>query len=87
MRPALTSCDQAVAFSSSAAARCSSAGTSTVCTASVAARCTEVGNTSFEDWEALTSSFGCTGRPRRFDASDPSTSLMFMFDEVPLPVW
>ena len=62
-------------------------GDSTVCTASVAARCTEVGKTSFDDWEALTSSFGCTGRPRRAVASEASTSFMFMFEEVPLPVW
>ena len=32
--------------------------------APVTAMCTEVGNTSFEDCDALTWSFGCTGEPR-----------------------
>ena len=48
------------------------------------AMCTEVGNTSFDDCEALTWSFGCTGRAElRRVASVASTSFMFMFDEVP----
>ena len=55
--------------------------------APVTAMCTEVGKTSFDDCDALTWSFGCTGRPRRADASVASTSFMFMFDEVPEPVW
>ena len=49
--------------------------------------CTEVGNTSFEDCDAFTWSFGCTGEPRSRVASVASTSFMFMFDEVPEPVW
>ena len=32
--------------------------------ACVTAMCTEVGKTSFEDCDALTWSFGCTGEPR-----------------------
>ena len=45
------------------------------------------GNWSLDDSGALTSSFGCTGAPSRSAASDASTSLVFMFDEVPEPVW
>ena len=51
------------------------------------AMCTEVGKTSLEDCEALTWSLGCTGDPSARDASVASTSFMFMFEEVPLPVW
>ncbi len=53
----------------------------------VTAMCTEVGNTSFEDCDAFTWSLGWTGEPRLRVASVASTSFMFMFDEVPLPVW
>lgn len=49
--------------------------------------CTEVGNTSFDDCEAFTWSFGCTFAPRMPVASEASTSFMFMFDDVPDPVW
>ena len=45
------------------------------------------GNTSLDDCEALTWSFGCTGRPSRWLASRAITSLTFMFVEVPDPVW
>ncbi len=56
-------------------------------TAAVAAMWIEEGKTSLDDWEALTWSLGWTGRPRRSVASVASTSFMFMFDEVPEPVW
>ena len=46
-------------------ARWSSAGMRSSMSAPVTAMCTEVGNTSFDDCEALTWSFGCTGAPRR----------------------
>ena len=55
--------------------------------APVTATCTEVGKTSFDDWDAFTWSFGCTGEPSTRLARVASTSFMFMFDEVPLPVW
>ncbi|MDF2574700.1 MAG: hypothetical protein K0S05_1612 [Agromyces sp.] len=55
--------------------------------AAVTAMCTEVGKTSFDDCEAFTWSFGCTARPSFSVATVASTSFMFMFDEVPLPVW
>ena len=45
------------------------------------------GKTSLLDCDALTWSLGCTGLPSRSVASVASTSLMFMFDEVPEPVW
>jgi hypothetical protein len=47
------------------------------------------GNTSFDDWLALTWSFGCTtgSPPRRSVARLASTSFMFMFVDVPEPVW
>ncbi len=47
----------------------------------------EVGNTSLDDWEALTWSLGWTGRPSRSSASVATTSLTFMLEEVPEPVW
>ena len=40
-----------------------------------------------DDCEAFTWSFGCTGVPSRRDASVATTSLAFMLDEVPEPVW
>ena len=45
------------------------------------------GNTSFDDCDALTWSFGCTGAPSALEARVASTSFMFMFDDVPEPVW
>jgi hypothetical protein len=45
------------------------------------------GKTSFELWLALTSSLGWTLAPSFSPARLASTSFMFMFDEVPEPVW
>ena len=45
------------------------------------------GNTSFDDCDAFTWSFGWTGEPSRSVASEAITSFMFMFDDVPEPVW
>jgi hypothetical protein len=75
------------AFASRATARWSSAGIRSSMSAWVTAMCTEVGKTSFDDCDALTWSFGCTGAPSFCVASVASTSFMFMFDEVPDPVW
>ncbi len=47
----------------------------------------EDGKTSLDDCEAFTWSLGWTSRPRRSEARVASTSLVFMFDEVPDPVW
>ena len=56
---------------------------------SVTARWMADGNTSLDDCEALTWSFGCTapGSPSFSLASVAMTSLAFMFDDVPEPVW
>ena len=73
----------ATAFFASSAARWSSAGINFFAAASSAARWTADGKTSLELWPMLTWSLGCTSGP----ASFAMTSLAFMFDEVPEPVW
>src|SRR5579884_2666606 len=83
VRPDLTTSSNSSAFASSEAASVSSAGSRSFVISSSAARCTADGNTSFELWPMLTSSFGWTSSP----ASVASTSFAFMFDEVPEPVW
>ena len=50
---------------------------------SSAARWTADGKTSFDDWPMFTWSFACAPSP----ASVAMTSLAFMFDDVPEPVW
>ena len=65
----------------------SSAGTRSRTTASVAARWMLDGKTSLLDWLAFTWSFGWTGRPSRSAAREAMTSLAFMFELVPEPVW
>ncbi len=61
----------------------SSAGSRSLVAVSSAARWTAEGNTSLDDWPMLTWSLGCTPSPARFAI----TSLAFMFEEVPEPVW
>ncbi len=56
-------------------------------TAAVAAMWMDDGKTSLELCEALTWSLGWTSRPRRSVARVAITSLVFMLDEVPEPVW
>jgi hypothetical protein len=87
VRPALTTSAESSARRRSVAARCSSAGTTSVASASVAARWIVVGNTSLLLCEALTWSFGCTDTPEPRVASVAITSLAFMFELVPDPVW
>ena len=53
----------------------------------VAARWMADGKTSLEDCEALTWSLGWTLRPSFSVARLASTSLAFMFEDVPDPVW
>ena len=62
---------------------CFSAGSVWFTATSSAARCTADGKTSFDDWPMFTWSFGCAPSPARF----AMTSLAFMFDDVPEPVW
>ncbi len=87
VRPDLTTVAHSTAFASRACSRCSRAGSRFRTTDSVAATWIDVGNTSFEDWEALTWSFGCTLEPNDSAATVAMTSLAFMFELVPEPVW
>ena len=59
------------------------AGSRSWVTWSRAARWTAEGKTSFDDWPMLTWSLGWAPSPARL----ASTSLAFMFEEVPEPVW
>ena len=86
MRPDFTTEANSSALASSTPARWSRAGTSCCTVAAVAATWIEVGKVSLDDWLAFTWSLGCTSTPARA-ASEASTSFMFMFDEVPEPVW
>src|SRR3954462_12959182 len=83
VRPALTTLSNFFALRVSERSRPFSAGTSVFVAWSSAARCTALGKTSFDDWPLLTSSLAWTLPP----ASAAMTSLAFMFDEVPEPVW
>ena len=73
----------ASALSANARSSRSSAGSSEFVASSSAARCTALGNTSLDDWPMFTWSFGCAASPARVAI----TSLAFMFDDVPEPVW
>jgi len=86
VRPALTTSAQSAARRRNVVARCSRAGITSVATASVAARWMVVGKTSLDDCDAFTWSFGCTPTPPR-PASSAITSLAFMLELVPEPVW
>src|SRR5436190_2717083 len=83
VRPVFTMSANSSAFAASAAASRSSAGSRWFVAASSAARCTADGKTSFDDWPMFTWSLGCTPSPARFAI----TSLAFMLDDVPEPVW
>ena len=75
-----------VDFASSEVASTSSAGSRSSTTAIAAATWMEVGKVSLLLCEALTWSLGCTSVPAR-SASEASTSLVFMLELVPEPVW
>src|SRR5207342_3368608 len=83
VRPVFTMSANSSALAASAAASVSRAGRSRFVAASRAARWTADGKTSFDDWPRLTWSLGWTPSP----ASVAITSLAFMLDEVPEPVW
>jgi hypothetical protein len=83
VRPDLTTSVNASALACSDASSASSAGISRFVASSSAARCTALGKTSFDDWPMLTWSLGWAPSPARF----AMTSLAFMFDDVPEPVW
>jgi hypothetical protein len=87
VRPDLTTSANECALARSARHRYSSAGSNTVCVWCAAATWIADGNTSFDDCEALTWSLGWTLRPSRSDARLARTSLAFMLELVPEPVW
>src|SRR5450755_4703039 len=92
VRPILTMSANSAALAASVACRAASAGTRSRVTVSAAATFIAVGNTSFDDWPRLTSSFGCTKRdsprtpPRISEARLARTSLTVMLFCVPEPV-
>src|SRR5690606_11845060 len=87
VRPDFTAVRYSSAWRVSAFCRCLRAGIRSLGTAPVAAMWIDDGNTALDDWEAFTWSLGWTGRPSRSCASVATTSLAFMLDEVPDPVW
>ena len=87
VRPDFTTVANSAAFASSEEARISRSGSRSEWIACTAAMWIEDGNTSLEDCDALTWSLGWTGRPRRWVASVATTSLVFMLDDAPEPVW
>ncbi|KIF05522.1 hypothetical protein PL81_12745 [Streptomyces sp. RSD-27] len=87
VRPDLTTSANSAALRSRASSRWRRAGTRSWVTAAVAAMWMDEGKTSLELCEALTWSLGWTSRPSRSVARVAITSLVFMLDEVPEPVW
>src|SRR3954452_10775292 len=83
VRPDLTTSLNLRALRSSERSSCLSAGSSWLVASSSAARCTALGKTSLDDWPKFTWSLGCALPSVRA----LMTSLVFMLDEVPEPVW
>ena len=81
MRPDLTTFANALAFLANDFSSLASAGSVWLTATSSAARCTADGKTSFDDWPMFTWSLGWA------PDSVAMTSLVFMFDDVPDPVW
>ncbi|KAG1172101.1 hypothetical protein G6F35_016975 [Rhizopus arrhizus] len=90
VRPVLTTLRRLRPFLSRVLRRCTSAGRSCSCAASTADTRSAVGITSLELCPWLTWSLGCTvvlpALPARL-ARVAMTSLAFMFEDVPEPVW
>ena len=86
VRPDLTTSRHSTDLRSNDPASTPSAGTSSVSANSVAATCVAVGKVSLEDCDMLTSSFGWTVTPSAAHI-EAMTSLAFMFELVPEPVW
>src|SRR3954464_1342224 len=83
VRPDLTTSLNLRALRSKERSSCLRAGSSWLVASSSAARCTADGKTSLDDWPKFTWSLGGALPP----VSDEMTSLVFMLDEVPEPVW
>ncbi len=86
VRPDFTAVANSAAFASNDVASTSTAGSRSSATAVAAATWIAVGKVSLLDWLAFTWSLGCTSVPARA-ASEAITSLAFMFELVPDPVW
>src|SRR5262249_25103883 len=89
VRPDFTTVTYSADFLVRESARWWRAGIRSAMTAFVAAMWIADGNWSLLERGSFTSSFGWirTSPPNSSDASWASTSLAFMFDEVPDPVW
>jgi hypothetical protein len=87
VRPLLTTSANSLALSPKASSKCCKAGTKASIMLCAAAMWIALGKTSLLDWEAFTSSLGWTGLPSSVVASEAITSLAFIFDDVPEPVW
>jgi hypothetical protein len=86
VRPDFTTVFHSVDLSSRARRRWSRAGRRSLTADSVAATCVAVGKVSLDDSDMLTTSLGWTTTP--FAAAiDAITSLAFMLELVPEPVW
>src|SRR3954449_7778203 len=83
VRPDLTTSLNLRALRSNERSSCLRAGSSVLVASSSAARCTALGKTSLDDWPKFTWSLGCA-LP---SVSAEMTSLVFMLDDVPEPVW
>ena len=86
MRPDFTTVRHCRALAASDSCNTSIAGINWRTAASVAAMCVAVGKVSLDDCDMLTSSLGCTVTPLRAQI-EAITSLAFMFELVPDPVW
>ena len=87
VRPALTTPAKRSASRRKASIRPATAGWTSSTSWRPTAMRMAAGTVSFEDCDALTWSLGCTSRPSDADARLASTSLTFMFVDVPDPVW
>ena len=93
VRPILMASAKALSFSARRSLSASSAGIRCSCRRTRTDTWMAVGMTSLDDCPLLTWSLGCTGErdpivpPRISMARLPITSLVFMFVEVPEPVW
>ena len=87
VRPAFTTSACSALRRRRVAASAANAGSRSWATPSATATCTAVGKVSLLDWLALTTSLAWTSRPSARPARVATTSLTFMFVEVPLPVW
>ena len=87
VRPVFTTLPSALPRASTALRRCFNAGSKVCSVSSTAITRRLVGITSLLLWPRLTWSLGCTARFDAALATCAITSLAFMLDDVPEPVW